>query len=310
MLDHICVFIDKHEPRGLRSVPVDHPSVTGQGSGWLTWSSCDSFRSLQCWFAFTWMQARNPNSMESFQDGGQQNMKSEQHEYPAMDGSRLNPEMNSFPHTSGDSAMGPDNFPKSSDGMHPNAMQNYPGYNRGNYGIGDQHGGTMADYNNQNSQFSGQFSQTPVRSPYSGVPKSSMASVRPGMMPPGIGMMPGSYSTSQRMMSTNQNGPTPTLNQLLQTSSSGQRYPGNYSDFSGTPGKAGEMNSGSSSYPVPHGWNGNPRALGPYPQGSIPGSPYRHQVINSFLQFGPCSPWAVTDDKQAHTIQWYTNFIA
>ena len=226
--------------------------------------------------------------MESFQDGGQQNIKSEHNEYPPpMEGSHMNAEMNNFSQTSGEGSMGPESFSKMSDGMHPNQMQNYPSYNRGNYGMGDQHGGMMAgsvDYNNQNSQFSGQFAQAPVRPSYPGMPKPGMSPVRPGMMPPGMGMMPGSYSSSQRMMSSqsmSQSGPTPTLNQLLQTPNSGQRFPANYGDFSGGQGKGGEMSSGSSYVMPQQGWNGNPRSMGSYPQGSMPGTAYRSQVITA-----------------------------
>ncbi|XP_070191223.1 AT-rich interactive domain-containing protein 1A-like isoform X2 [Littorina saxatilis] len=222
--------------------------------------------------------------MESFQDGGQQNIKSEHNEYPPpIEGSHMNPEMNNFSQSSGEGSIGPDNFSKMSEGMHTNQMQNYPGY-RGSYGMGDQHGGIMSgsvDYNNQNSQFSGQFSQTPVRPSYPGMHKPGMSPVRPGMVPPGMGMIPGSYNSSQRMMSgqgMTQSGPTPTLNQLLQTPNSGQRFPGNYGDFSVGQGKGSEIGSGSS-YPMPQqGWNGNPRSMASYPQGSMSGTPYRSQA--------------------------------
>ncbi|XP_076466263.1 uncharacterized protein LOC143297726 isoform X2 [Babylonia areolata] len=224
------------------------------------------------------MQARDPNTMDSFQDGGQQNTKSERNEYPPMERSHANAEVNNFPNSTGEGTGGPDNFSKLPDGVQPNTVQNYTGYNRSNYGMGDQHGGAMSssvDYNNQNSQFTGQFSQTPMRSPYPGMAKSSMSPGRPGMMPSGMGIMPGSYN-SQRMMSANQSGPTPTLNQLLQTPNPGQRFQGNYGDFSSGQGKGAEMGSGPT-YPVPpQGWNGNPRAMGPYPPSSMPGT-YRNQ---------------------------------
>lgn len=217
--------------------------------------------------------------MESFQDGGQQNMNSEHNEYPSsLEGSHMNPEMNNFTPGPGDGGMGPDGFSKIPDGMHPNQMQNYTGYNRGSFGIGDQHGGMMAanvDYGSQNTQFSGQYSQNPVRQSYPGMPKPSMSPVRPGLMPSGMGLMPGAYNSSQRMMSQ-QSGPTPTLNQLLQTPNSGQRFPGSYGEYSVGQGK-GDMGGGSYSVPQ-QGWNGNPRSLGPYSQSSMPGSPYRNQV--------------------------------
>jgi hypothetical protein len=226
--------------------------------------------------------------MEPFQDGGQQNIKSDHSEYPPpMEGSQMNPESNSYSQSSGDGSVGSDNFPKMSDGMHGSHMQNYAGYNRGNYSMGDQHGGMLTgnvDYNNQNSQFSGQYSQSSVRPPYPGMAKMGMSPARQGMMPSGMGMMSGSYSSSQMMMPNpqmSQSAPTPTLNQLLQSPNSGvQRFPGGYGDYSGSQGKGGDMNTGSS-YPMPsQGWNGSPRAMAPgtYPQGSSASTPYRSQV--------------------------------
>lgn len=228
-------------------------------------------------------ETNDPNTMESFQDGGQQNMNSEHNEYPPTMEAHMNPEMNNFSPASGEGSMGPESFSKMPEGMHSSQMQSFPGFNRGNYGMADQHGGMMpgnVDYGGQNSQFSGQFSQASVRPSYPGMAKTGMSAVRPGMMPPGMGMMPSSYSSTQRMMSTpamaQQSGPTPTLNQLLQTPNSGQRFPGNYADYTAQ-SKGGDIGQGSS-YPMSQGWNGNPRSVGPYPQPGMPGTPYRSQV--------------------------------
>lgn len=220
----------------------------------------------------------DPNTMESFQDGGQQNMNSEHNEYPSpMEGSHMNPDMNNFSPGPGEGSLGPD-------GMH--SMPNYSGYGRSSYGMSDQHGGMMSgnvEYSSQNSQYSGQFSQNSVRPSYTGMPKPGMPAVRPGMMPPGMGMIPGTYNSNQRMMSgqgiTQQSGPTPTLNQLLQSQSTGQRFSNNYGDFSSGQGKSNDL--GGPTYPgmgSQQGWNGSPRSLGPYSQGPMQGTPYRNQV--------------------------------
>lgn len=108
---------------------------------------------------------------------------------------------------------------------------------------------------------------------------------QPGMMPvrPGMGMVPGGYNPNQQRMMSGQNisqqaGPTPTLNQLLQTPHSNPRYPQNSFDgYSGGPQKPGaDMASGNSPYGPPQSWMQNQRG---YTQMSMSGAgPYRGQA--------------------------------
>ncbi|XP_046370941.2 trithorax group protein osa-like isoform X3 [Haliotis rufescens] len=232
-------------------------------------------------------QMSEPNTMDSFQDGGQQNMNnSEQSEYPPMEGAHMNTDMNNFPPTSGEHGMGPENYSRMNDNMHHGQMQNYP-YNRGGYGLGsEQHGGMPAlagstEFGTQGSQFHGQYSQSQVRPGYPGMDKPGMSPSRPGMAPPGMAMMspPGYNPSAQRMMSgqsiSQQGGPTPTLNQLLQTPNSTQRYPNNYSEYPGGSGKTNDLGSGNMPYNMQGPWN----ARASYPPGPMGGtSPYRNQT--------------------------------
>ncbi|XP_067675307.1 trithorax group protein osa-like isoform X7 [Haliotis asinina] len=232
-------------------------------------------------------QMSEPNTMDSFQDGGQQNMNnSEQSDYPPMEGTHMNTDMNNFPPTSGEHGMGPENYSRMNDNMHHGQMQNYP-YNRGGYGLGsEQHGGMPAlagstEFGTQGSQFHGQYSQSQVRPGYPGMDKPGMSPSRPGMAPPGMGMMspPGYNPSAQRMMSgqsiSQQGGPTPTLNQLLQTPNSTQRYPNNYSEYPGGSGKGNDLGSGNMPYNMQGPWN----ARASYPPGPMGGtSPYRNQT--------------------------------
>lgn len=244
-------------------------------------------------------QMSETNTMDSFQDGGQQNMNAEASDFPPqMEGSHINSDMNSFPPSSGDHSMGPDNFNRMGDGMHPSQMQNYNAFNRGNYNMGDQHGGMSMggsmEFGGHSSQYHGQYSHSGMRPAYPGMSKPGMNPSRPGMVPPSMGMM---ASTSpvpgQRMMSgqslSQATGPTPTLNQLLQTpNSSSQRYQNSYGEFGPGGTKGGEMGGGGSSAPMPYNpmqanWPGNQR-MGGYPQGHMPGSAsFRNQVSCSMI---------------------------
>jgi len=234
-------------------------------------------------------QLGEANTMDSFQDGGQQNMNSEQNEFMTpMDGPHMNTDMNSYPPSSRESMMGVDSYNRMNQNMHPSQMQGYNAYNRETFESGDQHGGMQmtgsGDFGSQNSPFQGQYSQSGVRSGYPGNVKPGMGS---GMIPPGGGMMPGyGPQPPQRNMSgqniSQQGGPTPTLNQLLQTPNappSRMQQSNSYGDY---PQKSGmEMGNPNMPYGMQHGWGGGQRPMGSYHQGpmSMPGTPYRNQVI-------------------------------
>lgn len=231
------------------------------------------------------------NTMDSFQDGGQQNMNSEQNDFMnPMDGPHMNADMNSYPPSSREQMMGVDSYSRMNQNMHPSQMSGYNAYNRENFNSGDQqHGGMQmtgsGDFGTQNSPFPGQYTQSSARSSFPSNAKPGMGSIRPGMAPPGGGMIPG-YPQSQRNMLSGQTisqqgGPTPTLNQLLQNPNAPPtRMPSNnYGEF---PQKGGmEMGNPNIPYGMQHGWGGNQRPMGNYPQGpmSMPGTPYRNQVV-------------------------------
>ena len=211
------------------------------------------------------------NTMESFQDGGQQNMNPEQNEFVSpMDGARIKNEMNNYSGPPREGMMGPESY-RMSQGMHPSQMQGYNPYMRENYE--HQHGGMpmsgVMDFPNQNAPFPGQYSQ-PMRAGH------------PDMMKAG-GQMPAAYNSPRNMLSgqsiSQQSGPTPTLNQLLQNPNAPQRSqagPGSYMD----PQKGGGESGGPTPpYGMPPNWS-NPRQMGMYqqnPMGSAsPG--FRNQV--------------------------------
>lgn len=223
----------------------------------------------------------DPHTMDSFQDGGQANVKMERNDFQAMaplDGSTMNADMNNYPPNSRDSTMSGENYDRMNDTMVPGPMQGYTGYNnRGNYLGEPQHGAATG---NADSQYHGYYPQPPgMRPGFTGTPK---AGVRPGM---GGMMSPGYPATAppRGMVSgqtiSQQSGPTPTLNQLLQNQNSTPRSRNYYGDYGGgVQQKPAPGDMSGSTYSMQPGW-GPPRGMEPYPQGQIPGSnQYRSQV--------------------------------
>ena len=212
--------------------------------------------------------ARGENTMDSFQDGGQINSEQSEFHNSAMEGSYMHSDMNNYGPNSGEQGMTGDNYARMNDGH----MSQYNSYNRAGYPNAD---GNMAG--------SGEYANAGYSQYQSGGRPGFMQ--QPGMMPvrPGGGMMPSGYNPNQqRMMSgpniTQQGGPTPTLNQLLQTPHSTPRYPqNNYDGYGGTPQKPGsEMSSGNGAYGPPQSWMQNQRG---YPQMPVSGAgPFRGQV--------------------------------
>ena len=193
------------------------------------------------------------NTMDSFQDGGQQNMnldRSRNDFLPNQDGNHMDSEMNNYPPSSGEASIGNDNFGKMNDSLARSQAPSFnSGFNRGNYTMAEQHGGLTAneggDFPQQNNQFS-PFAQQNMRP---GFPQTSRAGPlpgRPGMPGNNVGMMPSNFNSGQQqrpIMSgpsiQQQGGPTPTLNQLLQNANSNQRYPGMYGDYGMSQQKGG-----------------------------------------------------------------------
>lgn len=227
---------------------------------------------------------RKANTMDSFQDGGHKLMNSEHSNFSqSMEGSYMNPEMNHYGPNPGEQGMGPDNYNRMNEGMAHGQMSQYNPYNRSAYPGMDN--GMGNEYSSHSSAY-GQYQQPGSRGSFPGGPRPPMGPVRPGAGAHGGGMMPGpgAYnSNQQRMLSgqtiSQQSGPTPTLNQLLQTPNSQPRYQNNYDGYQG-PHKGPDISASNGPYGMPQGWMQNQRGMGNYPQMSMSGpSPYRGQVI-------------------------------
>ena len=215
--------------------------------------------------------------MESYQDGRHPPMKQENREYANSDFPHMNSELNTFLQTARDSPLGSEKLHKLSEGVHTGQLQNYHSYYRGNY-MNDQHGELISsniEPNSQDTLISGFFQKNQQRQVYHNLHKHALQS-NISCISSGIHMTAASYTT-QRMIfnqSSTQSGPTPTLNQLLQTATSNPRLSGNYCDYFGGEAKSSEMSDG---YSVSNRWTNNNRATSNYPQGFIQ-PPYSNQV--------------------------------
>ncbi|XP_056014510.1 trithorax group protein osa-like isoform X9 [Ostrea edulis] len=222
-------------------------------------------------------QVGETNTMDSFQDGGQQNMNSTQNDF--MEGSHLNADMNSYP----PSSISMEGYGRMNQNVHPSQMQGYSPYNRENFNPGDQHGGTTgsSDYMNQNASFQGQY-------PRQGMPVGMKPGMRAGMGNPGGPMMTPYQQRMSGQSISQQSGPTPTLNQLLQTqstSSTSQRMqPNNYSEYP----QKGMNDMNSSAFNMQQPWGGHQRPMGYHP-GSMnsPGPGFRGQNMSDMNQPRP-----------------------
>ncbi|XP_069695938.1 trithorax group protein osa isoform X4 [Periplaneta americana] len=203
-----------------------------------------------------------------------------------VDSSKLNSDGKSFVQNSEQSAGSEQNYGKGSD-----SGQNMQGFGlgftaRGNYHP-DQHGAgnpvqNSADSSNlhQNHPFS-QFSAQNMRHGFPSskpMPGSPMVPPRPPSTGPNMNVPSGGFSAHtqpQRFLSgqtiSQPTGPTPTLNQLLQSSNPAHRYQNSYGEFGMQ--KSGEQGSGN--MPYNQSWPPQ-RPLGSYsPQQVAPG--YRNQ---------------------------------
>ncbi|XP_054717325.1 trithorax group protein osa-like [Uloborus diversus] len=160
-------------------------------------------------------------------------------------------------------------------------------YSRGSYSNNaDQHGGqgntSDMSTNSQSNKMYPQYNQPQMRPGYPQGPRN--VGMGPQQRPPGPAMSGGypggNNSQQQRFLSgpslSQQTGPTPTLNQLLQAPNSLQRYHNNY-DYSASQGlhkNLGDPNA--SQYQGPNSSWGNMRGSSGYPQQMSP-SMYRNQ---------------------------------
>ncbi|XP_064629672.1 AT-rich interactive domain-containing protein 1B-like isoform X4 [Lineus longissimus] len=224
------------------------------------------------------------NIMDSVQDGGQKNMmKSEPTANdvpPNLDGPSMKSEMNDFSQNMGDQNIANDSFNRMNENMPSSQMSNYnSSFVRGNY-MPDQHGGPgsgNADINSQNSPYN-QFGPQGMRTGYPPSSKGPMMPNRPGMSGAGMNMMPPNYShgPQQRYMSgqsiSQQGGPTPTLNQLLQNSSSSQQRYSNFNDYVSSQNSMNNDTVANMSFSGGQNWGGQrPQMSGNYPNPMQPG---------------------------------------
>lgn len=192
-----------------------------------------------------------------------------------------------------------DNYGKMGENVATSQQQMASNYNGGGFGnrasnnfTGDQHGGgNMANASSEYSQQSGQYAQYGqhnMRPGYPGNPGMPRAPSMPGGGRPGMsggtGMVPPNYtSNQQRFLSgatiQQQGGPTPTLNQLLQNSNPGPRYPGSYVDYNMGGSGPKEMSSQPGfNHPQQQGWNGPQSRPNMNPYQQMPQGIYRSPV--------------------------------
>ncbi|XP_045197043.2 trithorax group protein osa-like isoform X5 [Mercenaria mercenaria] len=237
------------------------------------------------------LKQRKVNTMDSFQDGGHKLMNTEHNNFSqGMEGSYMNPEMTHYGPNPGEQGMGPDSYGRMNEGIAHGQMSQYNPYNRSAYPGMDN--GMGNEYSSHSTAY-GQYQQPGSRGSFPGGPRPPMGPVRPGAGAHSGGMIPGpgAYnSNQQRMLSgqtiSQQSGPTPTLNQLLQTPNSQPRYQNNYEGYQG-PQKGPEISASNGPYGMPQGWIQNQRGMGNYPPMSMSGSsPYRGQGQQSYNQQG------------------------
>jgi len=197
-----------------------------------------------------------------------------------------------------DNALAPQQYGGSNSGFTPHGMTPYNGITSGPSST-DQPGtarpGQMMDYPQQqpNSPYYGGPGQQPgnIRAPGGGgYPKMSPG--RPGWpaMPPSQprGFPPGSNMPGQQQHHSGP-VPTPTLNQLLQSSSGPEvRHPPGYpgSEFGGSQKMPGgeEFSSSSAGFGIPHpNWSGIPQRMGPGPPHPSQMMGAQNMVYNSIL---------------------------
>lgn len=147
----------------------------------------------------------------------------------------------------------------------PEAAPYLPYSPRSNYGHSEQSGGDAASNCNNLHPNNNQF----------GLPRHPFAAGKPGARP-GQGPHNAHFNphAPQRFMSgqsiSQQMGPTPTLNQLLQSSNSAHRYQNNSYEYGNQ-----KPNEGPQAAPYNHGWNTRPMA--PYMNQQSPVA-YRNQM--------------------------------
>lgn len=223
----------------------------------------------------------------SFQDGGiEQNSNMNNTRYPRnVDEQRLNSDMNRFFINTSDANMASEDYGKVQESG--NQMSGYGSsvYNRTVYPP-DQHGGPgpnstdLPPNSSQNHMYSS-YNQSPVRPVFNPNAKGiNMSSVRSPVSSQNVAIGPQNYPNNQRFASghniSQQSGPTPTLNQLLQNPNPVHRYQNNFNEFSGSSANKGNQDMNSGNHFAQQQWSGSRNVPGGYPQQMS--SSYRNQV--------------------------------
>lgn len=223
--------------------------------------------------------------MDSFQDGGTHQLNNSAVVEKVMYGSSVDRQRMSsdFPNYNQNSRDGgnedyrntPENFNHSSNTGYGGCERRVSG---GNY-TADQHGGqeitATASDATQNKLYA-QYSQQQLKT-FNPRGLNMGPPQRPGM----AAMNP---NQGQRIMSgqtiSQQGGPTPTLNLLLQSPNPSQRYHNSFGDYSNNPSmsKTGmsDLNPASSQYPPSNSWGNRTAGPGNYSQ-PMPATMYRSQ---------------------------------
>lgn len=225
--------------------------------------------------------------MDSFQDGGTHQLNNSAVVEKVMYGSSVDRQRMSsdFPNYNQNSRDGgnedyrntPENFNHSSNTGYGGCERRVSG---GNY-TADQHGGqeitATASDATQNKLYA-QYSQQQLKT-FNPRGLNMGPPQRPGM----AAMNP---NQGQRIMSgqtiSQQGGPTPTLNLLLQSPNPSQRYHNSFGDYSNNPSmsKTGmsDLNPASSQYPPSNSWGNRTAGPGNYSQ-PMPATMYRSQIL-------------------------------
>ncbi|XP_064488788.1 trithorax group protein osa-like isoform X2 [Ornithodoros turicata] len=232
-------------------------------------------------------------TMDNFQDGGTHQLNarpSAGDQASFSDRQRLNSDFRNYSQNMRESAMVSEEFRNSPDSMNHVPVGNYgAGYGeRGGY-MASQHGGQNlpgnASESPQNKLYQ-HYNQQHMRPGYPPGARGPIGPMGSPQRPGSAGMMScypangssAAASAQQRFLSgpsiNQQGGPTPTLNQLLQSPNPLHRYQNSYADYNSSPGMHKGMTGGDVSqaaqYPSsvnsPHSWGGAVRASSPYPQ--------------------------------------------
>lgn len=231
-------------------------------------------------------------TMDNFQDGGTHQLNARPSAVAGdqaafADRQRLGSDFRVYNQNLRDSVMVGEEFRNSPDSMNHVPVASYgAGYaDRGGY-MASQHGGpnlpgNASDPNSAQNKLYQHYNQQHMRPGYPQGPRASMGPMpqRPTSMMPCYPPSANGGAPPQRFLSgpslSQQGGPTPTLNQLLQSPNPLHRYQNSYGEYNSNPAMhkadmAQAAAAAAAQYPTsvgsPHSWAGSARGSSPYPQ--------------------------------------------